>query len=250
MNHVLEIDSNWRRTIILRTDHTLWITGSGFEPNMDMRLEPVLFYSNVRKAILEGATSYGGVLILTSDGRLVAYSRPLLNAPHEFMEITGLRDIIDISAASQQVYVLTSSGDVYGWGAHAGIYLGVAHDDFWVYEPTFIASDIEKILRGRMFIKKDGTLWIWGAIADIVDFKNSLGIDGGGTLRGDLVSYGTLPVAVLSNVHSADGISTHIIALDNTGGIYTWGSNFYGQLGDGSRLDRLTPTFIPPNLFH
>ena len=37
----------------------------------------------------------------------------------------------------------------------------------------------------------------------------------------------------------------HSLALGSDGNVYSWGANKYGQLGDGTTTDRLTPVQIP-----
>ena len=241
-DEVLDIDHSRQRTIILKTDHTLWISGSRFGPwDSGDYPEPELFFTNVRKAVLEGATNYGGVLMLTTDGRLYHYTDPSMSYQYELLEITGLGDITDISTAAQQVYVLNANGDVYGWGAHAGYDLGADFDEFWVESPSFIASNIWKIPRGRFLITEDGALLTWGEVKELIDYRNSQGSSGGGYVGDLLVVYGALPVPVLGNVYMADGIDSHFVALDNDGNVYTWGENFNGQLGIGGSENQIAP---------
>ncbi len=253
MNDVLDLDSHYYRTIITKTDKTLWLSGTTFGNGWDNEAgryetypSPTHIYDNVEKAVLEGATPNSGILILTTDNRLINYKADALNSSsYNFIEIQELRDIASISAASQQVYVLRKNGDVYGWGPNGPTgKLGAKYSEFWVYEPTFIADNIKKILRGNMFINNDDALLGWGAVSKTEDYRNQKGSDDGGSLLGELIVYGETHVNILSNVSFADGIGTHFIALDNDGQVYTWGENQYGQLGDGGTNARTVPNVV------
>jgi len=80
-------------------------------------------------------------------------------------------------------------------------------------------------------IKTDGTLWTWGGNGcgrlgtDTTTSRSSPGTtDGGGTTWCQVGS----------------GYS-HIAAIKTDGTLWTWGSNYYGELGDGSDTDQSSP---------
>ena len=50
-----------------------------------------------------------------------------------------------------------------------------------------------------------------------------------------------MQVSGLTNVTAIAGGLYHTIALKSDGTVWAWGDNDYGQLGDGSTTDRLTP---------
>ena len=250
MDDVLYVDSNWRgTTIIIKTDNTLWIAGRQFGfgfGEFDNYTTPVLFYDNVKKAVFDDSHPIG-LLILTADNKLIRYIPEERNSEtFIFEEMNGWHNIVDISAITQQVYMLDNDGNVYGWGAVGdGGRLGIDTDEWWIYEPVFIASDIKKILHGCMFIRNDGTLMMWSSISETMDFRNSSGTDsGGGITNWEFIAYGKTPVGILENIDTADGRHYHFAALDSDGNVYTWGQNFYGQLGSGNSENRQTPEII------
>ena len=84
-------------------------------------------------------------------------------------------------------------------------------------------------------LKKDGNLWAWGA--------NTSGQLGDGTMINRLVPVPvSLPAA--GRWESVTCGTYHTAAILSDGSLWTWGFNYYGQLGDGSTSDRPSPVRI------
>ena len=84
-------------------------------------------------------------------------------------------------------------------------------------------------------LDRAGRVWTWGN-----NERGQLG-DGGTENRpvpGQLNFTGNLAL-----ISIAAG-NYHTVALDENGYVWTWGANEYGQLGDGSTSDRITPVRI------
>ena len=78
-------------------------------------------------------------------------------------------------------------------------------------------------------VNGDGTLWTWGS------GSSSLG---DGTYAGR-----SLPtwVSGIAEVQSASTTFSHVLALKEDSTVWSWGGNWFGQLGDGTTADRDVP---------
>jgi alpha-tubulin suppressor-like RCC1 family protein len=68
-----------------------------------------------------------------------------------------------------------------------------------------------------------------------------------GALGDGTGSYTTAPLDVSGITANMIAVSTgayHTCALSSSGSVKCWGYNYYGQLGDGTRTDRLTPVDV------
>jgi len=126
-----------------------------------------------------------------------------------------------VAAGALHTVALKTNGDLYAWGANDVGQLG----DGTIVDrtsPTLIGSGFAAIAAGRFHtigIKNGGDLYTWGA----------------GQLTPKLVSAGYAAAA------AGNGFT---IALQTNGDVYAWGVNGEGQLGDGSRVDRVGPSFV------
>ncbi|MDX1250997.1 MAG: Ig-like domain-containing protein [Gammaproteobacteria bacterium] len=88
-------------------------------------------------------------------------------------------------------------------------------------------------------LQTDGTLWAWGS--------NLAGQLGDGT-AGIFANKSTPTRIGTANTNTwavvvAGGL--HTVALQTDGTLWAWGYNFYGQLGDGTAVNKNVPTLIP-----
>lgn len=83
-------------------------------------------------------------------------------------------------------------------------------------------------------LKANGTLWSWG-------------YNGHGNLGNGTTLDSPVPVQIGSDndwAGVAAGGGQHSLALKRDGSLWAWGSNSYGQLGDGTAIERLVPVRI------
>ena len=152
-------------------------------------------------------------------------------------QITGLSDIIAISADNFHSLALKDDGTVWAWGKNDYGQLGdgTTSDS---YTPVQVAglSGVTAITLGNYFnlaLKSDGTVWAWG--------KNNAGQLGNGTTSD---SYTPVQVAGLSGVTGIGAGDWHSLAVKGDGTAWAWGSNGNGILGDGTVVQRNTPVQV------
>jgi len=87
-------------------------------------------------------------------------------------------------------------------------------------------------------VNSDGTVYTWG--------RNNSGQLGNGTNTSSNVPVAVVTSGVLNGktiIQIASGIF-HSIALTSDGKVYTWGYNYYGQLGNGNNTDSNVPVSV------
>jgi alpha-tubulin suppressor-like RCC1 family protein len=154
--------------------------------------------------------------------------------------VSGLvSGVTAIAAGYEHTCALTSSGGVWCWGANWSGQLG---DGSYTDSSTPVAvsglpSEVTSIATGGFHtcaLTGSGGVWCWG--------RNSSGQLGDGTTtdRGTPVAVSGLP----SEVTAIASGGVHTCALTSSGGVWCWGRNSSGQLGDGTTTARSTPVAV------
>ena len=209
--------------------------------------------SNVKKIVKDGWTAFavttGGSVFAWGDnyaGQLGVGDTTDRSAP---VQVAGLTNVVDLAAMNGHVVAARSDGSVYWWGADytysafqktpkqvpglSGVKQVYAVDDGW--EATFSV----------FAVKSDGSVVAWGA--------NDSGQLGNGTTTAVADPAKATKVANLSGVASLSLVNASegsylspasVFALLSDGTVRAWGSNRFGQLGDGTKTDRKTPVQV------
>jgi|GEM_PF-2371924 len=174
--------------------------------------------------------------------------------------VSGLEHVVQIAAGASHALVLDKDGNMYTWGDNQSgqLGLGVAYDgNTWGRLLPNRVSDLPAITRmdaGPNFtfaIDKDDKVWAWGnngysQLGDktvnnqpspiqtqIYDWLNPPVIKPG---------EGTVIVKNPRTVSLAAGDSDSFAIKNNQ--IYAWGSNAFGQLGDGTNSSKNKPVQV------
>ncbi|MBI5308676.1 MAG: RCC1 repeat- and reductase domain-containing protein [Planctomycetes bacterium] len=157
------------------------------------------------------------------------------------VQVSGLSDVIAIASGYWHTVVLKKDGSVWTWGNNFYGQLGNGtNTDSKTPVQVSGLSGVIAIASGywhTIALKPDGTVRTWG--------NNTYGQLGNGT---NISSATPVQVNSLTNVDTnVDNVTSitggywHSLALKTEGTAVAWGNNFYGQLGDGSNIDRHVP---------
>lgn len=143
------------------------------------------------------------------------------------------------------VLAIKSDGTLWAWGHNGSGRLGDGTTAQRT-SPVQIGAltTWSKVSAGQGYsaaIKTDGTLWAWGA--------NGSGQLGNGTTTNQTtgpVQIGNdtdwAQVVVSNGAYGQSGV--HTLAIKTNGTLWAWGANTYGQLGDGTTTQQLSPVQI------
>ena len=152
-----------------------------------------------------------------------------------------MRDVKQISAGGGHTCALKNNGTVFCWGLNKHGQLGNLFNS-GTQNPNPIPlnvdiSNVKQISAGgghTCALKNDGSVSCWG-LNEYGQLGNSQNIETG------TANPNPLDVDVL-NVKQITAGYAHTCALKNNGSVSCWGWNGFGQVGDGSVVDRYLPT--------
>jgi alpha-tubulin suppressor-like RCC1 family protein len=174
-----------------------------------------------------GSNAYGQL----GDGSTTDHRTPEL--------VPSLHGVVQLEGGREHVLAMKANGDVLAWGWNAYGQIGNRSTASTVESPVRALANAVDIGAGHyssFAVKANGTVWGWG--------QNTTGQIGTGTSATN-VRTPTL-IEGLEGVTIVDvaGGRNHAIALDAAGRVWAWGSNAYGQLGDGTFRPSSTPVRV------
>jgi alpha-tubulin suppressor-like RCC1 family protein len=152
----------------------------------------------------------------------------------------GFTDWVIVSSGGEHTCALRVTGELFCWGGDDYGQLGDGSPGGFRTTPILVSGGYYtwRIVSSgdthTCAIRSNGALYCWGS--------NGAGQLGDGTNQ-DRSFPVLVPVGFTDWVSVSAGYA-HTCAVRGTGQIYCWGSNSYGQLGDGTATNRLTPTLV------
>ncbi|MGW4160730.1 RCC1 domain-containing protein [Streptomyces sp. NPDC004788] len=160
-----------------------------------------------------------------------------------------LDQVIAVDAGYNHSVALSADGTVWAWGDNETGQLG---DGTFVNRsaPVRVGSltGVTAVSAGRLHtlaLRSDGTVWAWGYNED---GQLGVGTTGTSAVPVQVCAENTAAgcTAFLSGVTAISAGYAHSLAVGADGGVRSWGDNRYGQLGDGTTQNRLTPVAAQP----
>jgi len=130
---------------------------------------------------------------------------------------------------------------VYGWGSNDDGAVGIGTAGEPQVRPMPVvgqAPDVVQVTGGYQYsvaLHADGTVWTWG--------DNEFGTLGDGSTAPFRTTPGRVPG--LPPIAQVDAGVISVLAVGVDGSVWAWGDNRFGQLGDGTQVDRSRPVQVP-----
>jgi hypothetical protein len=105
-------------------------------------------------------------------------------------------------------------------------------------------DDVVSVAAGQLnslALESDGTVWAWGAAASLGSAAGVAGTDTNVPARVTLPDPAADPAKKVKQIAFGYG---HGLALLDDGSVYAWGSNAFGQVGDGTTTDAAVPVEV------
>jgi len=256
-------DTNWMKisagkhhTLAIKSDGTLWAWGDGNwgklgnDSNEDIP-NPIQIGNDTDWSSVSAGEDH--TIAIKKDGTLWAwganYKATFQLGDGTFVhketptQIGNDNDWSKIAAGYHHNLAIKKDGSLWAWGYNRCGQLGDGTDGTATSKdrPTRIGTDTDwvEIAASEEYslaLKYNGTLWVWGNIA-YGGYKD--------------VAYGTTTIPVkriktqkipLKVGNDTDWLKiaageSHNLAIKKDGSLWAWGSNFIGQLGDGTRTE-------------
>lgn len=237
------------------------ITGTPLATSLLINSGGTMFhYSTVNNKLYSwGANTYTSVV---GDGTTVDRGNPysLMDNP----PLIG-KSLKDFSFFLDHACLLTTDNNIYCWGYNYAGQSSPILDGFPVLVPTLIpkgdmgSKTIKKLAVGAymsLALSEDGHVYFWGANGA----GQSGSINGTSPSPSDLAycgsPYGSVDcqsIIIPKEVNGSGGFGglpikdvtatyTNVCVISTTDDVFCWGSNYSGEVGDGTNIDRSTPT--------
>lgn len=251
---VTSIAAGDSHSLFLKTDSTVWACGYAGQGQLGQgntsNLKVPTKVSGL-SGVIAIAAAYEVSYALKKDGTVWSWGNnqngelgdSTKTEKHTPVKVKGLSGVIAIAAGGTNGYgtfalALKSDGTVWAWGTNGlgQLCTGNTTPSLIPVQCTSL-TNVTAIAAGidhGMALKNDGTVYTWG--------YGLYGELGNGALSFSAV---TTPGKInLTGIIAIAGGERFGLAEKNDGTLWAWGRNDYGQLGDGTTTQRLSPVQI------
>jgi len=153
-------------------------------------------------------------------------------------------------------WAIQADGSVWGWGINWGHLIGSSSRIDHYSRPVRVFDNAVSVVNfgeTAFALRTDGSLWGWGHPGFVgngsahgwVNFGEGMEISDWNNVQNLMIT----PVRIMDNVVSIASGNNHMLAITADGGLYGWGFNPQGQLGNRvSQMETNTPTRLMDNV--
>ena len=172
-------------------------------------------------------------MLTVSNGKLSSTSNVVIT-------VGGTIPVVKVLAYGGSSFALKADGSLWAWGYNYYGQLGTG-TRVDMSEPTFAGTGYSWVAPGQYSTnagKPDGSVWAWG--------QNGSGQLGDGSIDSSGVPTFPTPFRTQNGAGYSSAASGGLftVALRPDGSLYAWGSNEFGQLGDGTTTNRYLPKLV------
>lgn len=248
---VMQISTHNDYTLALKSDGTVWAWGYNScgqlgDGTVTTRKTPVQVPG--LSGVVSVESGYGSSFAVKSDGTVRAWGSNQYGKLGDGtttdrltpVQVTGLTNVVKVSTGWVFTVALKSDGTVWTWGRNDVGQLGDGSTTER-HAPAIVAGigSVTAISAGAshvLALKSDGTVFSWG--------YNAYGQLGDGTTterHTPTQVHNTASTGFLTGITGISAGNMHSAAIISGGSVATWGYNGYGQLGDGTLVNKVNP---------
>lgn len=159
------------------------------------------------------------------------------------VEVSDLNGVVALAAGSSHTVALKANGTAVAWGDNIYGQLGNGIATLSTRPVVVTGLNGATVLAAgkdhSVALNADGTVRTWG--------NNASGQLGNGSTTSSSIAVAVPGLPIGSAAKAIEKVvagTYHTVALKGDGTVVAWGDNQYGQLGDGSTTDRLSPVAV------
>jgi alpha-tubulin suppressor-like RCC1 family protein len=260
---VASITAGKDHSVIMKNDNSVWAWGVnqfgqlGNGTLINMNVPSQINWLGVDKLAITIASGGSNSLLVNKDGSVWAWGNNnygqlgdgtaiLKTTPIQVLGPDGhetLSNIIKIAVGNEHALALSSDGIIWTWGRNDSGQLGDStFNSKNIPVRVHLPGDItgyKSIVTGNnhsFVIANDGSLWAWG--------DNSLGQLGDGSKKNQSTPIEIDVPAGSGSFWAVAAKGNQTIALKTDGTVWAWGCNSFGQLGNNTKIDQVTPVQV------
>jgi alpha-tubulin suppressor-like RCC1 family protein len=236
---IVQISQGFDHVLAIRNDNTLKVCGDNSQGQLgngtttdESQFVNNTILSGIQDVVAADQVSYA----LTTAGDVYEWGDTINGQVQTPTQITGLSNIVQITASSKSLLARTATGDLYGYGLNQYGELGDGTTNS-ITTPTVVETNVDDAScsqRSCGFVRNQLVF----TSGDNADFELANGI------ISDRQNFAVVPALLNVNKIISSPTSSNYYALRLDGSVWSWGSSSFLGYTISGNLDSFTPTAI------